>query len=58
MTSSPLGALAALGSASLWAFGSTRYAAATPSLGSAGVNLTRTAIVLPIFLIAALQTVR
>ena len=51
---SHFGAAAALGSAGLWAFASTRYTATSRTIGSAAVNLTRTLIVLPIFLIVAL----
>jgi drug/metabolite transporter (DMT)-like permease len=51
------GALAALGSASLWAFASTRYALASRALGSPRVNLARTLTVLPIFLfVTAIST--
>jgi drug/metabolite transporter (DMT)-like permease len=49
-----LGALAALGSASLWAFASARYAQASRTLGAPRVNLVRTLIVLPLFLGATL----
>lgn len=51
-----LGALAALASAALWAFGSTRYALASRTIGSARVNLTRATTVLPLFAAAALVT--
>jgi drug/metabolite transporter (DMT)-like permease len=53
-----LGALAALASAALWAFGSTRYALASRTVGSARVNLTRATTVLPIFLVVSLVTTR
>ena len=49
-----LGALAALASAALWAFGSTRYALASRTVGSARVNLARATTVLPVFLVASL----
>src|SRR5258706_8452116 len=49
-----LGALAALGSAGLWAFASARYAQASRTLGSPRVNLVRALIVLPLFLGATL----
>jgi drug/metabolite transporter (DMT)-like permease len=45
-----LGALAALASAAIWAFGSTRYAIGSRVIGSARVNLTRASTVMPIFL--------
>ena len=51
-----LGALAAVGSAALWAYASTRYALASRAVGSARVNLTRSSTVLPLFLVAALVT--
>jgi drug/metabolite transporter (DMT)-like permease len=49
-----LGALAALVSAALWAFASTRYALASRTLGSARVNLARATTVLPVFIAATL----
>ncbi len=52
------GALAALASAALWAFASTRYALASRALGSARVNLTRATTVLPIFAVATLLSTR
>lgn len=51
-----LGASAALASAALWAFASTRYALGSRTVGSARVNLTRASTVLPIFLLATLLT--
>ena len=51
-----MGALAAVGSAALWAFASTRYALASRAVGSARVNLTRASTVLPLFLVATLVT--
>lgn len=48
------GALAALASAALWAFASTRYALASRAVGSARVNLTRATIVMPLFAVATL----
>ena len=48
------GALAALASAALWAFASTRYAQASRALGSARVNLTRACTVLPLFALTTL----
>jgi drug/metabolite transporter (DMT)-like permease len=45
-----LGALAALASAAIWAFGSTRYALGSRVVGSARVNLVRATTVMPIFL--------
>ncbi len=53
-----MGALAAVGSAALWAFASTRYALASRAVGSARVNLTRASTVLPLFLVATLVTTR
>jgi drug/metabolite transporter (DMT)-like permease len=50
------GALAALASAALWAFASTRYALASRTIGSARTNLARACIVLPIFAVASLVT--
>ena len=52
------GALAAVGSAALWAFASTRYAQASRAIGSARVNLTRASTVLPLFAVATLVTTR
>jgi uncharacterized membrane protein len=46
-----LGALAALASAAIWAFGSTRYALGSRTVGSARVNLTRATTVMPVFLV-------
>jgi drug/metabolite transporter (DMT)-like permease len=51
-----LGAAAALLSAALWAFASTRYALASRTIGSARVNLTRATTVLPIFAVATAVT--
>lgn len=51
-----VGALAALASAALWAFASTRYALASRAVGSARVNLTRATTVLPLFALATLVT--
>lgn len=53
-----LGALAALLSAALWAYASTRYALGSRTIGSARVNLTRATTVLPIFAVATLVTTR
>jgi drug/metabolite transporter (DMT)-like permease len=53
-----IGALAAVASAALWAFASTRYAQASRAVGSARVNLTRASTVLPIFAVATLVTTR
>jgi drug/metabolite transporter (DMT)-like permease len=53
-----IGALAAVASSALWAFGSTRYAHASRAVGSARVNLTRASTVLPLFLVATLVTTR
>jgi drug/metabolite transporter (DMT)-like permease len=44
-----IGALAALTSAAIWAFGSTRYALGSRAVGSARVNFTRACTVLPIY---------
>ncbi|HEY2749240.1 MAG TPA: EamA family transporter, partial [Polyangia bacterium] len=52
------GAFAAVASAALWAFASTRYAQASRAVGSARVNLTRASTVLPLFLVATLVTTR
>jgi drug/metabolite transporter (DMT)-like permease len=52
------GALAAMASAALWAFASTRYALASRLLGSARVNLTRATTVLPVFMLATLLSTR
>lgn len=52
------GAIAALVSAALWAFASTRYALASRTIGSARVNLTRATTVLPIFALATIATTR
>jgi drug/metabolite transporter (DMT)-like permease len=52
------GAIAALVSAALWAYASTRYALASRALGSARVNLTRATIVLPLFVTATLLSTR
>ncbi|HXU74249.1 MAG TPA: DMT family transporter, partial [Polyangia bacterium] len=49
-----LGAFAAVASAALWAYASTRYALASRAVGSARVNLTRSSTVLPLFLVATL----
>jgi drug/metabolite transporter (DMT)-like permease len=49
-----LGAAAALISAALWAFASTRYALASRTLGSARTNLARATTVLPVFVVATL----
>lgn len=51
-----IGAFAAVASAALWAFASTRYAQASRAVGSARVNLTRASTVLPVFLLVALVT--
>ena len=51
-----IGAFAAVASAALWAFASTRYAQASRAVGSARVNLTRATTVLPVFLVVALVT--
>ncbi|HWE31244.1 MAG TPA: DMT family transporter [Polyangia bacterium] len=53
-----MGAFAAVASAALWAFASTRYAQASRAVGSSRVNLTRATTVLPIFLVATLVTTR
>lgn len=53
-----IGAFAAVASAALWAFASTRYAQASRAVGSARVNLTRATTVLPIFAVATLVTTR
>ena len=53
-----MGAFAAVASAALWAFASTRYAQASRAVGSARVNLTRASTVLPLFLVATLVTTR
>lgn len=53
-----LGALAALASAAIWAFGSTRYALGSRTVGSARVNLTRASTVLPVFALVTLWTTR
>ncbi len=53
-----IGALAAVASAALWAFASTRYAQASRAVGSARVNLTRASAVLPVFAVATLVTTR
>jgi drug/metabolite transporter (DMT)-like permease len=53
-----LGALAALASAALWAFASTRYALGSRTVGSARVNLTRASTVLPVFFVVTLITTR
>jgi len=53
-----LGAFAAVASAALWAFASTRYAQASRAVGSARVNLTRATTVLPLFFVVALVTTR
>jgi drug/metabolite transporter (DMT)-like permease len=53
---SPAAALAALTSAGLWAFASTRYALASRTVGAPRVNLARTLTVLPIFLVLATAT--
>ncbi|HEX8950367.1 MAG TPA: DMT family transporter [Polyangia bacterium] len=53
-----IGAFAAVASAALWAFASTRYAQASRAVGSARVNLTRATTVLPVFLVATLVTTR
>ncbi|HEX4459047.1 MAG TPA: DMT family transporter [Polyangia bacterium] len=53
-----IGALAALASSVTWAFGSTRYALGSRTIGSARVNLTRATVVLPIFAIATIVTTR
>lgn len=53
-----IGALAAVASAALWAFASTRYAQASRAIGSARVNLTRATTVLPVFALATLVTTR
>jgi drug/metabolite transporter (DMT)-like permease len=47
-----LGALAALISAAIWAYGSTQYAHHSRALGSARVNLARASTVLPVFFVA------
>src|SRR5262249_33242827 len=49
-----IGAMAALASAALWAFASTRYALASRAVGSARVNLARACTVLPVFAAATL----
>jgi len=49
-----LGVVAALVSAALWAFASTRYALASRTLGSARTNLARASTVLPVFVVATL----
>lgn len=49
MTTSTLGALAALGSSCTWAYASTRYAQASRDVGSFRVNLARASVVLPIY---------
>jgi uncharacterized membrane protein len=46
-----IGALAALTSAAIWAYGSTRYALHSRVLGSARVNLARASTVLPVFFV-------
>jgi drug/metabolite transporter (DMT)-like permease len=48
------GSIAALSSAGLWAFASTRYALASRTVGSARVNLARATTVLPVFLVTSL----
>ena len=53
-----IGAFAAVASAALWAFASTRYAQASRAVGSARVNLTRATTVLPLFLVVTLVTTR
>jgi len=53
-----MGAFAAVASAALWAFASTRYAQASRAVGSARVNLTRATTVLPIFLVVTLVSTR
>ena len=50
----PLGALAALGSSFTWAYASTRYAVASREAGSLRVNLARSLVVLPIYVVVAL----
>jgi drug/metabolite transporter (DMT)-like permease len=52
-----MGALAALASAAIWAYASTRYALASRTVGSARVNLARATIVfLPFLLASAIST--
>lgn len=53
-----LGAIAAILSSALWAFGSTRYALGSRTIGSARVNLTRATVVLPIFALATIVSTR
>jgi drug/metabolite transporter (DMT)-like permease len=52
------GALAALASAAIWGFASTRYALVSRTLGSARVNLARATTVMPIFLVATAWSTR
>jgi drug/metabolite transporter (DMT)-like permease len=51
-----MGAFAAVASAALWAFASTRYALAARTIGPARVNLARATTVLPLFALATLWT--
>lgn len=51
-----IGALAALASAALWAYASTRYALASRILGSARTNFARACVVMPLFIVATLVT--
>ncbi len=51
-TSSSAGPAAALASAAIWSFASTRYTQSSRIVGSAGVNLTRVLVVFPCFLVA------
>lgn len=53
-----IGSAAALVSAALWAFASTKYALASRAIGSARVNLTRATIVMPLFAVATLLSTR
>lgn len=52
-----LGPLAALGSSLTWAYGSAVYAQTARRVGSIEVNFTRSLLVWPVFLLAALLTV-
>ena len=52
----PLGAAGALASSFTWAYASTRYAAASRTLGVARLNLIRALTVLPIYLVAVIAT--
>lgn len=52
------GAIAAILSSALWAFGSTRYALGSRTIGSARVNLTRATVVLPVYALATLVSTR